>query len=301
MSEIINEIKRLKAERNAVILAHNYVNGEVQDIADFVGDSLELSIKAQNVNAPVIVFCGVSFMAETAKILSPASKVLLPVMEAGCQMADMATAEAVAAYRQANPDTVLVAYVNTTAAVKAEVDICCTSANAEKVVKSIPADKAIMFLPDRNLGANISKTLGRTMELWPGYCPIHDQVLTKSIQEARAKHPEAKLMVHPECPPEILALADIALSTGGMLRVVKEAASGSKFIVGTEYGIMHRLEKENPDKIFYPLEPLPTCRDMKKITLESIRDVLKNMSNEVTLPGDMIEKAKRPIERMLAL
>jgi quinolinate synthase len=301
MSEIINEIKRLKAERNAVILAHNYVNGEVQDIADFVGDSLELSIKAQNVNAPVIVFCGVSFMAETAKILSPASKVLLPVMEAGCQMADMATAEAVAAYRQANPDTVLVAYVNTTAAVKAEVDICCTSANAEKVVKSIPADKAIMFLPDRNLGANISKALGRTMELWPGYCPIHDQVLSKSIQAAREKYPDAKLMVHPECPPEILALADIALSTGGMLRVVKEAAPGSKFIVGTEYGIMHRLEKENPDKVFYPLEPLPTCCDMKKITLEDVRDALKFNQHVITLSADVMENAVKPIEKMLAL
>ena len=301
MSEIINEIKRLKAERNAIILAHNYVNGEVQDIADFVGDSLELSIKAQNANAPVIVFCGVSFMAETAKILSPASKVLLPVMDAGCLMADMASADAVAAYRQKNPDTVLVAYVNTTAAVKAEVDICCTSANAEKVVSSIPADKKIMFLPDRNLGANVSKTLDRAMELWPGCCPIHDQVLAESIQAARAKYPDAKLMVHPECPPEILAQADIALSTGGMLRAVQASAPGSKFIVGTEYGILHRLEKENPDKIFYPLEPRPTCRDMKKITLESIRDVLKNMDHEIILPAEMIEKAKRPIERMLAL
>lgn len=301
MSELINEINRLKKERNAVILAHNYVNGDIQDIADFTGDSLELSIKAQNVNAPVIVFCGVSFMAETAKILSPSSKVLLPVMDAGCQMADMASAQAVADYRKANPDTVLVAYVNTTAAVKAEVDICCTSANAEKVVKSIPADKKIMFLPDRNLGANVSKTLNRPMELWPGCCPIHDQVLAYSIQSARAKHPAAKLMVHPECPPEILALADIALSTGGMLRAVREAAPGSEFIVGTEYGIMHRLQKENPDKTFYPLEPLPTCRDMKKITLESIRDVLANLNNEVILPAEMIEKARRPIERMLAL
>lgn len=301
MSELINEINRLKQERNAVILAHNYVNGDVQDIADFTGDSLELSIKAQNIKAPVIVFCGVSFMAESAKILSPDSKVLLPVMDAGCQMADMASAQAVADYRKANPDTVLVAYVNTTAAVKAEVDICCTSANAEKVVKSIPADKKIMFLPDRNLGANVSKALNRPMELWPGCCPIHDQVLAESIKIAREKHPQAKLMVHPECPPEILALADIALSTGGMLRAVKESPAGSEFIVGTEYGILHRLEKENPDKKFYPLEPRPTCRDMKKITLEDIRNVLRDLSNEVILSDEMIARAKCPIERMLAL
>jgi quinolinate synthase len=291
----------LKKERNAVILAHNYVNGDVQDIADFVGDSLELSIKAKNINAPVIVFCGVSFMAETAKILAPDSKVLLPIREAGCLMADMASGEAVAAYKKSNPDTTLVAYVNTTAAVKAEVDICCTSANAEKVVQSIPVDQKIMFLPDRNLGSNVSKTLNRPMELWDGCCPIHDQVLAQSIQAAREKYPNALLMVHPECPPEIVALADIALSTGGMLRAVQESQPGTEFIVGTEYGILHRLEKENPDKIFHPLEPRPLCRDMKKITLESIRDVLKELKNEVVLSPETIEKARRPIERMLEL
>ena len=300
MSEIIEKILKLKEEKGAVILAHNYVNAEIQDIADFTGDSLELSIKAKNSKAGVIVFCGVSFMAETAKLLSPESTVLHPVKEAGCAMADMAKAEDIAAYREKNPDTVLIAYVNTTAAAKAQVDICCTSANAEKVISSIPEDKKIMFLPDRNLGTNVINSTGRQMELWPGFCPIHNRVEPKVIREARKAHPEALVMVHPECHPVTVAEADIVLSTGGMLRAVKES-DAKEFIVGTEYGIIHRLQKENPNKKFYPLEPRPTCQDMKLITLQDILHCLESGEGEVILDSGIMERARLPIDRMLEL
>ena len=300
MSTVIEKILKLKEEKGAVILAHNYVNAEIQDIADFTGDSLELSIKAKNSDAKLIVFCGVSFMAETAKLLSPDSTVLLPVKEAGCAMAEMAKAEDIASYRAKNPDTVLIAYVNTTASAKAQVDICCTSANAEKVVRSIPEGKKIMFLPDRNLGSNVSKTTGREIELWPGFCPIHNRIEPKTIREARKQHPEALVMVHPECHPVTVAEADIVLSTGGMLRAVKES-DAKEFIVGTEYGILHRLQKENPEKRFYPLEPRPTCGDMKLITLENILHCLETGEGEVILDPEIMERARLPIDRMLEL
>ena len=300
MSSVIEKILRLKEEKDAVILAHNYVNPEVQDIADFTGDSLELSIKARDLKAGLIVFCGVSFMAETAKVLSPGSVVLHPVPGAGCGMAAMAAAGDVASYKAAHPETVLIAYVNTTAATKAHVDICCTSANAEKIIRSIPPEKKIMFLPDRNLGANIRNATGRDMELWPGYCPIHNKILPESLKAVRAAHPEAELLVHPECTPEIVALADRALSTGGMLKAVK-ASDKKEFIIGTEYGILHRLQKENPDKVFYPLTPLPACEDMKLITLEDIASCLENNSNEVILDDGIMTKARLPIDRMIAL
>lgn len=300
MASVIEKILRLKEEKGAVILAHNYVNAEIQDIADFTGDSLELSIKARDCKAKLIVFCGVSFMAETAKLLSPDSVVLHPVKDAGCAMADMAEAKDIAAYREKNPDTVLIAYVNTTAAAKAQVDICCTSANAEKVVNSIPADRKIMFLPDRNLGSNVSAATGRKLELWPGFCPVHNRVEPKVIREARKQHPGAQVMVHPECHPVTVAEADIVLSTGGMLRAVKES-DATEFIVGTEYGIIHRLQNENPGKKFYPLEPRPTCRDMKLITLEDILHCLETGDGEVILAPEIMERARLPIDRMLAL
>ena len=205
---LTDEIRRLKQQRNAVILAHNYVRPELQDIADFTGDSLELSIRAQNVKAPVIVFCGVRFMAETAKLLSPNSIVLLPNPDAGCPMADMATAEQVRKYKKNNPGTLLVAYVNSTADVKAEIDICCTSGNSETIISAIPADRKVMFLPDRNLGANMNRKLGRSMELWPGYCPIHNKVTVDMIRDARKAHPGAPVLVHPECQPDVIAEAD---------------------------------------------------------------------------------------------
>lgn len=296
--ELIERINRRRRELGAVILAHNYVSGEVQDIADFVGDSLELSIKARDAQAPVIVFAGVSFMAETAKVLSPGSRVLHPDSSAGCPMADMATAEAVHEYRTEHPDTILVAYVNTTAAVKAEVDICCTSANATKIIRSLPADRRIMFLPDRNLGANVMAETGRKLELWPGYCPTHNQITPEMIVEARSVHPGAPVLIHPECPPEVVREADFALSTGGMLRVVRESSAQS-FIIGTESGIVHRLRKENPDREFFTIAPEPLCPNMKKLTLVNIVEALEHPEREVTLPVDLIERARRPIVRML--
>ena len=300
MSKIIEEIQQLKTERRAIILAHNYVRGEIQDLADFVGDSLELSVKARNAGAKVIVFCGVRFMAETAKLLSPQSVVLLPNPAAGCPMADMALADKVAAYKAAHPDTLIVAYVNTTADVKAHVDICCTSGNAEKIIASIPEDRKILFLPDRNLGGNLNRKLGRHMQLWPGFCPTHDRVTKEAIAQARAAHPGVKVLVHPECDPAVVALADAALSTGGILRHVRESADPA-FIIGTESGILHRLRRENPGKVFYPVEPEMLCPNMKKITVENVRDCLKNMAPQIELPPEIMAAAVAPIEKMLAL
>ncbi|WP_294480191.1 quinolinate synthase NadA [uncultured Victivallis sp.] len=296
---LIEEIKQLKAERNAVILAHNYVRPELQEIADFTGDSLELSIKAKNVKAETIVFCGVRFMAETAKLLSPDSVVLLPNPDAGCPMADMAAADAVAAYRAAHPEAFLVAYVNTTADVKAHVDLCCTSGNAEKIIAELPENQEILFLPDRNLGGNMNRKLDRKMDLWPGCCPTHDHVTPEMIAEARAAHPGAKVLVHPECAPEVVAAADEALSTGGILKFVRESFDKA-FIIGTESGILHRLRKENPGKEFYPLQPEMICPDMKKITLENVRDCLKNMAPRIELPEEILREAVKPIEAMIA-
>lgn len=297
---IAEEIRALAKERNAVILAHNYTLPEVQDVADFVGDSLELSRKAAATKAPVIVFCGVRFMAETAKILSPDSIVLHPNPKSGCPMADMADPRDVEAYRAAHPGTVLVAYVNTTAATKTAVDICCTSGNAEKVISSIPADKEIMFLPDANLGRNVSRTLGRPMQVWAGCCPTHNRIDPATIEKARAAHPGALVLVHPECVPEVVALADAALSTGGMLKYVRESPA-SAFVVGTECGILHRMRKENPGKEFFPLEPVPVCPNMKRITLEDVLLCLRDMNPRVELDAQTIEAARRPIEKMLAI
>ena len=234
------EIAELKKRRGALILAHNYTRGEVQDLADFVGDSLELSRKAAECRAPVIVFCGVRFMAETAKILSPDSIVLHPNPHAGCPMADMASVEAVAEYRREHPDTLIVAYVNTTAATKTVVDICCTSGNAEKLIAGLPTDRKILFLPDANLGANLKDKLGRKMALWPGCCPTHNKILPEHIATAKEKHPGALVLVHPECTPAVVALADKALSTGGMLKFVRESVK-KEFIIGTERGIVYRM------------------------------------------------------------
>lgn len=294
------EILSLKNERKAILLAHNYCPDDVQEIADFTGDSLQLSIQAAKTKAPVIVFCGVRFMAETAKILSPDSIVLHPVPDAGCPMAEMANAERIRAFRQSHPDHMLVAYVNTTAETKAEVDICCTSANAERIVASIPADRPILFLPDRNLGANISKKLNRPMELWPGFCPIHDRITIEDVKAAKAAHPHARFLCHPECRPDVVALADEALSTGGMIARICNAEE-SEFIIGTESGILHRLSIDAAGKKLYPLAPPPVCPDMKKLSLEAIRDALRSNTPEIKLSADIIEKARKPIERMLAL
>ena len=298
--DITAEIQALKRERQAVILAHNYTLPEIQDIADFTGDSLELSRKAAECKAPVIVFCGVRFMAETAKILSPEAVVLHPAPDAGCPMADMADAAAVRAWRDAHPGVVIVAYVNTTAATKTAVDICCTSGNAERVIASIPADKEILFLPDANLGANLSRKLGRKMHLWPGCCPTHNALDPECIARAREAHPGALVMIHPECLPACVDAADVALSTGGMLKYARESPARS-FIVATEEGILHRLRKENPGKEFFPLTPTLLCRNMKKLTLENLRDALCDMSPRIELDEETIRLARRSIDRMLAL
>jgi len=297
---MMEEIRRLKAEKNAVILAHNYVAGEIQDVADFVGDSLELSIRASDLKADRIVFCGVRFMGETGKLLSPDALVVLPAPDADCPMARMASAEAVRAMRAKHPDAVFIAYVNSTAEVKAQVDICCTSGNAERVVGSVPPEKEIVFLPDRNLGANLMKKLGRSMILWEGCCPIHDQVTPEMIRRARAAHPGAPLLVHLECRPEVVALADGAMSTAGMLKFVK-TSSAREFVIGTESGILHRLKKENPGKAFYSLEPELICRDMKKLTLPMVLEALRTGRTPVELEATLQKPAESAIRRMLDL
>lgn len=298
MMTIEEEIRQLKKEHQALILAHNYTRPEVQDIADFVGDSLELSRKAAECHAPMIVFCGVRFMAETAKILSPGSIVLHPNPHSGCPMADMASPEAVAKYKDSHPDTLVVAYVNTTAATKTQVDICCTSGNAEKLISDIGKEQKILFLPDANLGSNIGRKLKREMELWAGWCPTHNKILPEHIIRVRELHPEAVVLVHPECLPTVVRLADHAFSTGGMLKFVKESDC-REFIIGTECGILHRMRKENPTKQFYPLEPNVLCPNMKKITLEDVLMALQDLAPRIELDEETLRRARIPIDRML--
>ena len=297
---IIDDICRLRKERNAVILAHNYTPGDVQDVADFTGDSLELARRATEVNADVIIFCGVYFMAETAKILNPSKTVLIPDPTAGCPMADMITAEELRKFKADHPGAKAVCYVNSTAEVKAECDMCVTSGNAERVMRSFQADEKILFVPDRHLGGHIASLLGRKYELWQGCCPIHAKLTASDIAAARAAHPEAVVMVHPECSEEVRNAADKALSTGGMCAFAKES-DAQEFIVGTECGILHRLEKENPTKLFYCAGSNIVCQDMKKITLEKLRDCLAGMKEEVVVPEEIAVKAKRAIDAMLAL
>ncbi|MDD5699405.1 MAG: quinolinate synthase NadA [Victivallaceae bacterium] len=298
-SALIDRINQLRRTRNAIILAHNYVFGPVQDIADFVGDSLELSIKANNVREAVIVFCGVRFMAETAKILSPDKTVLLPVDGAGCPMADMVTAAALRNFKKRYPGAVTVCYVNSTAAVKAEVDICCTSANAEQIVRAIPRDRKIIFLPDRNLGANVANATGRKLILWEGHCPIHLRFTPEMIKRRRAEFAHAALIVHPECPPEVVALADVALSTGGMLKFARETEY-REIIVGTELGIIYRLQQENPGKTFIPLSEQAICTNMKKTLLEDVLTSLETMRHQIELNSEIIARAAVPIRRMIS-
>jgi len=298
--EMIARINKLRKERNAVILVHNYQLGEVQDIGDYVGDSLGLSIQARDAECDVIVFCGVRFMAETAKILSPDKTVLLPVAEAGCPMADMATADQLRKFKQEHPGVVAVAYVNSTAELKTEVDICCTSANAEKVVASIPEDKEIIFLPDKNLGANVARDLGRKLMLWPGFCPTHMRISKEMINQRKAEFPDAVVMVHPECEPEVVEMADVSLSTGGMLKFAAEI-DAEQIIVGTELGIIHRLKKENPDKMFIPVSEQAICPNMKLIELHNVLNALENMETEIILKPEIIAKAKASIVKMIEI
>jgi quinolinate synthase len=301
MTNIVDKIKKLKKEKNAVILAHNYQLPEIQDIADFVGDSLGLSIEAARTDAAIIVFCGVHFMAETAKILSPQKIVLLPDKNAGCPMADMIDAGGLKSLQAKHPDAVTVCYVNTTAAVKAQCDYCCTSANALRIVQNIllnHKDKEIIFVPDQYLAQNVAAQVKHDFIIWEGYCPTHAKILPENIMQAKRLHPKAKVIVHPECRPEVTALADVVTSTEGMSKYIKKAPE-MEFIIGTETGIIHRMKKENPDKIFYPVTEMAVCPNMKKITLEKVLWSLEDLSYEIIVPPDIMEKARLSIERML--
>ncbi len=296
---ITEKINQLKKEKNAVILAHNYELPEIQDIADFVGDSLGLSMEAAKTDASVIVFCGVHFMAETAKILSPQKTVLLPEKDAGCPMADMIDAAALKALQSAHPGAITMCYVNSSAAVKALCDYCCTSANALKMAEKIlPQNNEIIFVPDQYLARYVSAQLRHDFILWEGYCPIHAEITPEDIRKARSLHPGAKVIVHPECKPSITALADMVSSTEGMARYVKNSTD-SEFIIGTEIGIIYRMQKENPRKTFYPASDKAICADMKKITLERVLWSLENLAYEITLDPEIAAKAERSIERML--
>jgi quinolinate synthase len=298
-ADIIGEISRLKKERNAVILVHNYQRSEVQDIADFIGDSLELSRQAAQTTADVIVFCGVHFMAETAYIINPKRTVLLPDSESGCPMADMITAQQLVAKKKELPGATVVCYVNSSAAVKAESDICCTSGNAVKVVQSLDAGE-ILFVPDQYLGQWVAEKTGRHMILWPGYCPTHMKILPEDILALKKKYPGAVAMVHPECRPDAKAAADEVLSTGGMMRYVK-ASPAEGFIIGTETGIMHRLKKDNPAKYFIPVNEKAVCPNMKRITIEKVLWSLQDMKHQITVPEDIRVRALSSVERMLAI
>jgi quinolinate synthase len=292
-------IQKLKKEKNAVILVHNYQRGEVQDIADFTGDSLELSQKATETDADVIVFCGVHFMAETASILNPGKTVLLPDAGAGCPMANMITDEQLRQKKKELPGATVVTYVNSTAAVKAESDYCCTSANGVKVVSQIDNDE-IIFVPDQYLGDFIARRTGKTMTLWPGYCPTHVRILPEDIINRKREHPEARVVVHPECRPDVIALADEALSTSGIIRYGARD-DVRELIVGTEVEILHRLNKENPGKTFIPASKKAVCPNMKKITLDKVVKSLETMAPEVRVPEEIRIRARGAVERMLAI
>ncbi len=298
-SDLVKKILDLKSQRKAIILAHNYQLGEVQDIADFVGDSLELSQNAAKTNADVIVFCGVHFMAETASILCPNKVVLLPDMNAGCPMANMITAPKLIERKKELPNAAVVCYVNSTADVKAESDVCCTSSNALKVVQSIDSQE-ILFVPDQYLGHFVSTKTNKKMNFWPGYCPTHARIRPEDIFRAKKEHPQAKVMVHPECRPEIIALADEVLSTGGMMRFAR-STSAKEIIVGTEVGIIYRLRKENPEKTFVPASEQAVCPRMKLITLEKILWSMEEMAPEVKVPEQVRIKAKKAVDRMLEI
>lgn len=298
-AELKAELISLKKKRNAVILSHNYQLGEIQDMADFVGDSLELSQNAAKTNADVIVFCGVHFMAETASILCPDQVVLLPDMHAGCPMSDMITAERLRQEKKEHPKAVVVCYVNTTAEVKAESDICCTSANAVKVVESL-GDREILFVPDQYLGSYVAAKAGREMILWPGYCPTHIRIQPQDIVRQKAEHPQGKVIVHPECRPEVKVLADEVLSTGGMIRFARETKA-TEIVVGTEIGILHRLRKENPQKRFFAASEQAVCPRMKLITLERVLWSLQEMTPVVKVPEEIRLKAKVAVDRMMAI
>ena len=298
-SDTVSKINRLKESMGAAIVAHNYQRPEIQDIADFTGDSLELARKCTNIESGTIIFCGVHFMAETVSILNPDKTVLLTEPSAGCPMAEMIDTDRLQKWVDNYPDAKVISYVNSTATVKAESYICCTSANGISVVNSIPGDK-VLFVPDQNLGHYISLHSKKQVVLFPGYCYVHHRINPQQVRLARELHPEAELIVHPECRPEVVAMADAVLSTSQMLRYVRSSSSQG-FIVGTEEGIIYPLQKGNPHKSFYPVSAGQVCFDMKKTTLETLAHTMETGGNHVTVPETIRDRAKIAVERMLAI
>jgi len=292
------EIRALAAERQAVILAHNYQRPEVQDVADFLGDSLGLSQRAARSSARVIVFCGVDFMAETAAILAPGRKVVIPEPRADCPMAAMVDVDGLLALKAQHPGAAVVSYVNTTAAVKALSDICCTSANAIRIVQSFPADREIIFTPDCNLGSWAAKKTGRELILWPGFCPTHDLITLEDVLKAKQEHPAAKVVIHPECRAEVSAIADAVESTSGMIRFCRED-SAEEYLIGTETGMIYRLPKDIPGKRFYPVTESSVCPNMKLTTLDKVLRALRAEAPVVELPEDVRKGALRAVQRMI--
>ncbi len=302
--ELVQKIEELKKEKNAIVLAHYYSNPDVQDIADFLGDSLELSRKAGTAEADVIVFAGVHFMAETAALISPDKKVLVPALGAGCTLADGACGKDLAEWKAANPDGTIVSYVNTTAEVKSHTDICCTSANALSIVKGLPADAKVLFVPDKNLGGYIMSQTGRKMELYDGCCKVHDQVTTEMVKEMMAKYPDADVLIHPESAcssdPEILENPNCYMySTSGILRHATESPK-KQFIIATEVGTLHKLQKDNPGKEFIPVSEKIVCKYMKLATLEAVYEALMDEKFEVKVPAEISGRALEPITRMMS-
>ncbi|MDR1474462.1 MAG: quinolinate synthase NadA [Endomicrobium sp.] len=305
MKDIIQSLNILKKEKNAVVLAHIYQQPEIHDIADFIGDSLELSRKASRTKEEIIVFCGVNFMAETASILNPQKKVLIPDMQAVCPMADMVNVEKLKEFKSRFRNPIVISYVNTSATVKAESDICCTSSNAINVVRSVVRDLGnnidIIFTPDRNLGGYIQKVSGIKMNIWNGFCPTHNNfILPEYVKTIKNRYLKAEILAHPECRPEVVDLADYVLSTGGMCKHAKESFC-KEFIICTETGILYKLQKDNPDKKFYAATSLAVCPNMKKITLAKIYDALVNIKNIVSVPDNIRQKAYTPISKMLEI
>ncbi|MFN3306400.1 MAG: quinolinate synthase NadA [Candidatus Kapaibacteriota bacterium] len=305
MSNIIDKINKLKKERNAIILAHYYQEPIIQDIADFLGDSLALAQAAQKTNAEVILFCGVHFMAETAKILNPDKIVLMPDLNAGCSLADSAPAEKFKKWVEENPGHVVISYINCSAEVKALSDIICTSSNAEKIIRSIPEDKPICFAPDKYLGSYLIKKTGREMVLWNGTCQVHETFSERELISMQRKHPNALVLAHPECPENILHYADFVGSTSGIIKYATESPA-NEFIIATEEGIIHQLKKKNPQKIFYPLPSLNGCAcnqcpHMRVHTIEKVLLALENLEPKIEIDEELRLQALKPLERMLEL
>lgn len=303
--DLFDEIEKLKKEKNAVILAHYYQEGDIQDIADYIGDSLGLSQQAAKTDADIIVFAGVHFMAETAKILSPSKKVLLPDLKAGCSLADSCPPHLFRKFKENYPDHLVITYVNCTAELKALSDIVCTSSNAVQIVESLPADQKIIFGPDKNLGAYVAKKTGRDLVLWNGACMVHEIFSREKITKLKERYPNAKLLAHPECEEVILKMADYIGSTTGILKYATKSPE-KEFIVATEAGIIHQMQKDNPDKVFIPAPPNNSCAcndcpHMKRNTLEKLYLCLKNEMPEIEVPQHIIDLAVKPIERMLEI